>query len=308
MRNFNSTYLKIYRNIVTEQTDTSSKIVDNVKGALSKIPESATMSALFRTKIPEADVSWNDIAMIDSWLDWKSMLYVAASIFEPSGVMSWPYLEEALAEYNRDGSTVNAFFLLLALLSVIPVWGKPFQLFTKVLKLGIKIKFFPVFFVLWMAKRATSSLNRVGNVERLLKETAGKFSNITLKTGQNAGDLFKDTIKKVTGKVIPDSALTGKAANKSKAAKVAGAIGTTAKVATKPIVATARALKGPVGTSRLAAGVGLPLLAGGRKSKEEEEDFLDFLKNLKTLKRIPAYGGSTRPTFGEIGQTGPALY
>lgn len=324
---FNTTYSRIYNSLLlSEEASTGEELgkkavsalkgrVEKVKGLFNEIPESEKISSLFRTKIPVAGVSWNDIAMIDGWLDWKSMLYTAASVFDPSGVLSWPYLEEALTEYKSDPSTVNAFFLLLALISVIPVGGKPAQLLLTVLKLGIKMKFFPVFFILWMIRKTRSSFTKLGNVDKVIGEAAGKFSHITLKTGENAGDLFKETVKKVLGKDIPESTLVGKNLPKSGAAKVAQKAGSVVKAVAKPVTKVGSAVKKPlqglVGTSRLGAAVGLPIVAGGQEgemTEQEKEDFAEFLKNLAKAERIPAYGTSRRPEFGKIGDTRPAKY
>ena len=53
----------------------------------------------------------------------KNPVWIAASIFDFTGVLSWPELGKAIESYNQDRSHVNALILIFSFASCLPIMG-----------------------------------------------------------------------------------------------------------------------------------------------------------------------------------------
>lgn len=51
-------------------------------------------------------------------------LWRAASVFDPTGISSWPDFARAVSSYRSDPTKLNAVFLMISFTACIPVFGK----------------------------------------------------------------------------------------------------------------------------------------------------------------------------------------
>lgn len=243
---------------------------------------------MFQSKIPGTDSTWRSIANVDSIGDFGSMIYFIASIFDPTGISSWPYLDEAIEEYEKDSGIFNTIMLVLAIIAIIPIAGKVGGLLKLLVKGGkwtIVALHIPFFIKVWLVKKLLGFLTKTGRVIKpsVFEKAAQKLSQVQVYNGKNLGEYFAKCMKKIFnvnidskyykgtnatvavgkgGKVTSVStniSSTGRVTSKvgreaeaaSKAAKVGKEAG--AAVKTSRIPNAAREL---VGASRLAGGAG----------------------------------------------------
>jgi hypothetical protein len=162
----------------------------------------------------------------------ESMWYKIAAVFEPTGVMSWPYYRNALDLYEKNKGTEDEdiYFLnlLAAQISVIPgvrlplgILTFPFRLLSKPFRLlgGRSTK---------IARESASFLRGSISKNKNVVKATGKLGNVTQKgiVGKGA-----QTVKGAT-KPIVQALKTGAKAVSSGAKKIAKGAAAGAKVAT----------------------------------------------------------------------------
>lgn len=141
----------------------------------------------------------------------ERLWYQIASVFDPTGVMSWPYYKTALEAYDQHKGTEDEdiYFLnlLAAQISVIPGVRLPIGIITLPFRLIGKV---PLFFTRGLAR----FMRRLFSSNKSTTKASSKLSKVSI--GTKATQTVKNAAKAVT-------AITGKAAK-------IGAVG--AKVAT----------------------------------------------------------------------------
>lgn len=295
-----------------------SNVVNKVKN--NKVPTQETFNSMFNVKVFGSDFTWGDIAKIDSWLDWKSWLYMLASIGDPTGVLSWPYLNEAYINYKKDSSKINGFLLILAFLSIIPGGGKPFGILFFILKASLILKFFPFWLMYKLISASQRSLFRTRGVENLLSNATRQLNKHKFSDGTNMGEVFAKAFGTTYGKnkifddLIKSSKVTSKADKIKPAAKILDKgkeiVKSVVKTPSRIITGIPKATRPFKAPARIGAGIGSAAAADGlgSESKSEKEDFIDFLKGLVKNSRTPASGIRSTPVFGSVGATTPARY
>jgi hypothetical protein len=121
----------------------------------------------------------------------ESIWYKIAAVFEPTGVMSWPYYDKALKKYNENKGTENEdiYFLnlLAAQISVIPgarlplgILTAPFKLLTGVIKLPFSIPRRIASFVRGSISKSPSAAKAAAKLEpRGLSKAASSIKKVT---------------------------------------------------------------------------------------------------------------------------------
>jgi hypothetical protein len=121
----------------------------------------------------------------------ESIWYKIAAVLEPTGVMSWPYYDEALKKYNENKGTENEdiYFLnlLAAQISVIPgvrlplgILTAPFKLLTGVIKLPFSIPRRIASFVRGSISKSPSAAKAAAKLEsKGLSKAASSIKKIT---------------------------------------------------------------------------------------------------------------------------------
>lgn len=161
--------------------------------------------------------------------------YKIAAIFEPTGVMSWPYYDKALKAYEThkgtDKEDIYFLNLLAAQLSVIPGVRLPLGILTAPLKL-IKLPFFIpskiASFVRGAVSKSPSALKASAKLEKTAAKGIGAKGLKAVKTVTRP----VSTRIKSTAKAVGSTAKTAAKAVGSVAKKAAKAAATGAKVGT----------------------------------------------------------------------------
>ncbi len=96
-------------------------------------------------------------------------IWIVASIFDPTGAMSWPYLVKAWSEYSREKSVVNSLMLLLSLVGCIPLLGSAFRS-TRFATTGLKI--------FQGGVRAESTAGKLGTVVQTFLGSSAKWTEL----------------------------------------------------------------------------------------------------------------------------------
>lgn len=94
-------------------------------------------------------------------------IWLAASLFDPTGALSWPYFLNSWGEYSRDRSTTKALILLLSVLGVIPLLGSTFR-GTRFATTGLK--------AVQGSERSAAMSGKLGTVTKTFWETKTTWS------------------------------------------------------------------------------------------------------------------------------------
>lgn len=128
-----------------------------------------------------------------------SVLFSAASIFDPTGFMSWPQFYRAWARYSQNSSAVNAILMILSLLGCVPLMGSAFK----------ATKFATTFIKSQKILSTATDLTNLGK----LKAIGKAFSETSAKWVELVDSLTpaSDEIARVIKQAVPESTITGKA-------------------------------------------------------------------------------------------------
>lgn len=150
------------------------------------------------------DPDWQKLADESTW-------YNVISIFDPTGIMSWPYVPAAWDRYEKEDSWWNGFLFLLACLSTVPVMGLGAKAVTKLVLSPVLV---PAWILLAIKKAVTgigSALGRNNKItERVLPDIIAKASATTYK-GKNLGDTMRKSFDKTMGLKTTDEAIEASA-------------------------------------------------------------------------------------------------
>jgi hypothetical protein len=245
----------------------------------------------------------------------ENTLYMILSYVDITGITSWPYVEIALDELEKDpNSEWNKIFLILAVLSTIPVAGIGARLF-----MGI-LTYLPRVVISKIGRRITGLFRNSKKLKddalpNLLASVYGKEVR-----GKDLGATLNQTLQQMGVRVDPDLVLKSakkKGINldaeyvkritpaKGAAQKLKSALKTTGAVGSK---VGAKALKTGGSVARPAAIAGTSYNASKEKG-ENKENLGTFLKNIKRTRTPAVYGGSSQEAMmGRAGATTPAKY
>lgn len=225
------------------------------------------------------DPEWQKLAEESTW-------YNVISIFDPTGIMSWPYVPYAWEKYEQDDSWWNAFFFLLACLSVVPVLGLGAKTITKILTSPITLPIWLVRAIPDVFKSLGSKLSRSSKLtNETIPEIIAKASQTTYK-GKNLGDTMRKSLDQTMGIKVTDDAIEN-------AAKRLGIKR-----------AAAKAGRAAVGAAKLGGRIGRTATAIGMM---QDNKISDQIKKAFNTPRTPAVYGP-KVGFGQIGggvQYGP---
>ncbi len=186
-----------------------------------------------------------------------SILYRIASVFDPTGLMSWPYYQIALENWKQDESdTKNNIMLILSMLSMIPGMGMGARLITRILTFPGRLPFKVLRGLRDLFRMAGNSISKSTKaVDDVIPTMIAKLSGKTHK-GVDAGVAFRKSLENSMGIKITDDAIEATAKrNGITLAKGLTAAGATVKGAAAVVRPAARA-------SRTATAIQTPVKPG----------------------------------------------
>lgn len=146
------------------------------------------------------DPEWQKLAEESTW-------YNVISIFDPTGIMSWPYVPYALEKYEQDDSWWNGFILLLACFSTVPVMGLGARLITRVLTFPVRLPFKILAGAQSLFKSIGARLSRNKRItEEIVPDILAKASQTNYK-GKNLGASMRKALERTFGIRVTDDAI-----------------------------------------------------------------------------------------------------
>ena len=146
------------------------------------------------------DPEWQKLAEENTW-------YNVISIFDPTGIMSWPYVPYAWDKYEQDDSWWNGFMFLLACLSVVPVLGFGAKTITKILTAPVRLPAWLISKIPSVFRSLGSKLSRSSKLtNETLPDIIAKASQTTYK-GKNLGDTLRKSVDSTFGIKVADDAI-----------------------------------------------------------------------------------------------------
>lgn len=134
-------------------------------------------------------------------------IYQIISIFDPTGVMSWPYVKLALEKWQQDPeSKWNNILLIMSFLATVPGMGIGARLIYKTLT-------FPIRVPLKIARGMESLFSKIGQKVSSSPKTMDQLSQILSKSygstyrGIDQGEAFRKALEKSMGVKITDDAI-----------------------------------------------------------------------------------------------------
>ena len=215
----------------------------------------------------------------------ETIWYKIAAIFEPTGVMSWPYYDKALKAYEThkgtDKEDIYFLNLLAAQLSVIPGFRLPLGILTAPLKLLLRLPLLPVTipmkiasFVRGAVSKSSSALKASAKLEKTAAKGIGAKGLKAVKTVTRPASTRIKSAAKAVG---------------STAKTAAKAVGSTAKTAAK--VAATGAKVGTVVSSGDIPQTWKDWTEAGKKSLEDAKPME------RTLGKFPSFNHLSTQRF-----------
>lgn len=249
---------------------------------------------------------------IKKWQDENPIVYGIAQIIDPTGILSWPTFDDALANWDSDPTSAwNNTMLLLSFLAMVPVIGVGARTFGKIITyvpkkalqfLGIKVA---------NVIRKSSRLTRK-ELPRIMAQLYGKNTKID----RDAGAVFNEFLRK-NGITIEKKYIVKELERQGVKLdpRYIDLVGYEKGGVAKALAALAK-ITGTVatGAAKLGGALSRPIAATwdalGSPSEEDlksKESLIDFLKKLPRS-RTKAVMGPKYNLVGPIGATTPARY
>jgi hypothetical protein len=146
------------------------------------------------------DPGWKKLADDSIW-------YNIFSIFDPTGVMSWPYVPLSWERYERDSSWLNGFLFILACLSTIPGVGIGAKMVGKAVASPILMPISVLRIMQKLIRGTGSKLNRRPEVvNRAIPEILAKASKVT-HNGKPLDASLRKALEQTFGIKVTDDAI-----------------------------------------------------------------------------------------------------
>jgi len=135
----------------------------------------------------------------------ENIVYQVLSIFDPTGIMAWPYVSLAMDEAAKNPNDKwKQALVIIACLGTLPGIGLGARAITRIVTFPITL---PVWLVKLMAKGGKKVSKTPRMMEEILPSSIVKFGGRSTSAGVNMGNSFRKSLKEVFDINVTDDQL-----------------------------------------------------------------------------------------------------